>query len=129
MSCEYFPKINQTFLSVFHANILTNCIDGINLYKFKSNQMYIPLNIVRYIGATTLHMLDLLHSHRIVYRDLKPDNLVVDFDDANIHLIDFGFAKIISDRTYTKCGSPGYFAPEVLHQKAEPQVNFFSQIR
>lgn len=58
-----------------------------------------------------------MHSNNIIYRDLKPENVVID-KDGHIKLIDFGFAKRLSSknnhRTNTNCGTMGYTAPEVL---------------
>ena len=62
-----------------------------------------------------------LHDKRIVYRDLKPENLMVDAD-GYLKLIDFGFAKRVEDKTWTVCGTPEYMAPEIIlnrgHDKA-----------
>jgi len=58
------------------------------------------------------------HEKGIVHRDLKPENLLYSdaSDDALLKLADFGLAKIVDDDTImkTRCGTPGYVAPEVL---------------
>ena len=72
---------------------------------------------VKFYAAEILIGLDTLHKHHIIYRDLKPENVVID-KDGHIKLIDFGFAKRLSStnklRTFTNCGTIGYTAPEVL---------------
>lgn len=49
----------------------------------------------------------------IVYRDLKPENLLIGAD-GHLKITDFGFAKVVTERTYTLCGTPEYIAPEVI---------------
>lgn len=58
-------------------------------------------------------ILQYLHERDIIYRDLKPENVMVD-NQGFIKLVDFGTAKIIQGRTYTLVGSPHYIAPEVI---------------
>ena len=62
--------------------------------------------------------LQYLHANNILYRDLKPENLVISMTErGHVKLVDFGFAKRLKapgQRTYTNCGTPAYIAPEVL---------------
>jgi protein kinase A len=66
-------------------------------------------------------MFEYLHSKNIVYRDLKPENLLIGAD-GSLKLTDFGFAKFVEGRTYTLCGTPEYLAPEILLNKGSGVV-------
>ena len=60
--------------------------------------------------------LEYLHAQNIIYRDLKPENLLLD-RHGQIKITDFGFAKDVPDITWTLCGTPDYLAPEVVASK------------
>ncbi|KEP67544.1 UNVERIFIED_CONTAM: AGC kinase [Hammondia hammondi] len=70
----------------------------------------------RFYAAQVTLIFEYLHDRNIIYRDLKPENLLVDAE-GYLKLTDFGFAKVIEYRTYTLCGTPEYIAPEVLLNK------------
>ena len=69
-----------------------------------------------FYAANVVLAFQYLHSYNIVYRDLKPENLIIDVD-GYLKLTDFGFAKIVTNRTYTLCGTPEYVAPEIIRCK------------
>ena len=65
-----------------------------------------------YVGSMIL-ILQYLHEREIIYRDMKPENIMIDVS-GYVKLVDFGTAKVIQGRTYTLVGSPHYIAPEVI---------------
>ncbi len=58
-----------------------------------------------------------MHSYRIMHRDIKPENLILkDEKSLKLCLADFGLSEFVTakNRLLTRCGTPGYVAPEVL---------------
>lgn len=70
----------------------------------------------RFYTSEILLSIEYLHNQDIIYRDLKPENLLLD-KEGHVKITDFGFAKRIDHRTYTLCGTPDYLAPEIILNK------------
>ncbi len=78
-----------------------------------------------------LEVFNYLHNQRpsIIYRDLKPENLMLRKSDQRIILIDFGIARTLNpdiDTTVTVIGTPPYSPPEVFRGKTEVRSDIYS---
>jgi serine/threonine protein kinase len=69
----------------------------------------------KFYFAEMLEAFEYLHKKDIVYRDIKPENILIDID-GHIKITDFGLSKVIEKRkkSYSFCGSPEYMCPEIL---------------
>ena len=83
----------------------------------------------QFFGGCVIEAFAHIHGHGIAYRDLKPENLLLDAK-GYVKVIDFGFAKQVPwedkkgfhDKSYTICGTPEYLAPEIIQSKGHDQA-------
>jgi len=92
--------------------LLDACLGG-EIFTLLRKQRYFSEDTSRFFSASVVEAFDYMHSQSIVYRDLKPENLVLN-RNGYVKVADFGFAKFVMDKTYTLCGTPDYLAPEIV---------------
>jgi len=95
--------------------MLFELVQGGELFNYMQLQddYTVPLHQARFYGACVLDALQYAHSRDVLYRDLKPENLMID-KEGYIRIVDFGFAKVVQDQTFTVLGTPEYLAPEIV---------------
>ncbi|AYU78037.1 protein kinase A catalytic subunit / PKAC3 [Leishmania donovani] len=96
--------------------ILLEYVVGGELFSHLRKAGKFPNDVSKFYCAEVILAFDYLHNKTIVYRDLKPENILLD-QDGNIKITDFGFAKRVTERTFTLCGTPEYLAPEIIQSK------------
>lgn len=71
---------------------------------------------IRIVAIQVCQALGFIHSQGIVHRDIKAENIVLSGRGGEVKIVDFGLAGFEDDEQamMTRCGSPGYIAPEVI---------------
>jgi len=109
----FLVRLNGTFRDKNCLHFLMEASLGGELFTVLRNRTYFDEDTARFFAAAVVLAFEYMHSKDIIYRDLKPENLLLD-ETGYLKVTDFGFAKRIKERTWTLCGTPDYLAPEVV---------------
>lgn len=113
--CDFIVRLYTTFKDAKYLYMLLEVCLGGELWSLLRDKSHFDDSTTRFYTACVCEALIYLHNSGIVYRDLKPENLLLD-TSGFIKLVDFGFAKEIGHgrKTWTFCGTPEYVAPEII---------------
>jgi hypothetical protein len=120
MACVSHPlcaRLVRTFKDAHAVYLLLEWCPGGELLRHlpRAPGVGLPEPSARFYVACVALALEHLHALGVVYRDIKPENCLLD-GEGYLKLCDFGFAKrLVADGvTHTVCGTPDFMAPEVI---------------
>ena len=117
MSHPFILNLHYAFQTEKSLYLILDYVNGGDLFQHLSKKGYMSEKAARYYGAQVVLALEYVHAQNIVYRDLKPENLLID-SDGNIKMADFGISKQISAdqivKTHTLIGTAQYMPPEAF---------------
>lgn len=107
------PKLFGSFQDSRYVYFVMEYICGGELFSRIKRLGTLPVSHCKFYAGEITVILESLHSAAVLYRDLKPENLLID-GRGHIKLVDFGLARQFSAKHFTLCGTPEYMAPEVI---------------
>jgi hypothetical protein len=96
----FIVQLQGTFQTESHVFMLLDYACGGELFSLLRREGRFANDVGLFFATEIVLAFDYLHNMDIAYRDLKPENLLVD-RDGHVRITDFGFAKIVKDKTYT----------------------------
>jgi len=111
----FIVKLHWAFQSKEELFFVMDICTGGEIFFHLSNFKRFSEHMAKFYFCEIVLGLEYLHNLNIVYRDIKPENILIDID-GHVKIADFGLAKQIAPRekSYSFCGSPEYMSPEML---------------
>lgn len=118
-----FVQLRYAFQTKTNIYLVTDFCDGGDLFFYlAANQCGLDEDRARFILAEIILALEKLHELDVIYRDLKPENVLLD-GYGHVRIADFGLSKRLDKgiklaRTGTICGTHSYVAPEMVSESS-----------
>ncbi|XP_034457426.1 cGMP-dependent protein kinase 1-like isoform X1 [Hippoglossus hippoglossus] len=114
----FIIRLYRTFRNAKYLYMLLEACLGGELWTLLRDRGSFDDGTTRFYTGCVIEALAFLHSRGIIYRDIKPENIILDHR-GYAKLVDFGFAKKVGlgKKTWTFCGTPEYVAPEIILNK------------
>ncbi|KAI8887350.1 camp-dependent protein kinase 3 [Backusella circina FSU 941] len=116
VSHPFLVNLHGTFQTESHVFLVMDYVPGGELFRVIKHFKILKEEDAKFYAAQVTLAIEYLHNLDITYRDLKPENILID-EFGYIKVTDFGFAKKVTDITWTVCGTPDYLAPEIIRSQ------------
>ncbi|KAI9310596.1 kinase-like domain-containing protein, partial [Dichotomocladium elegans] len=121
VSFPFIVQLYYTFQDSHSLYMVQEYVIGGELFRHLRRAGKFSVQTAQFYAAEIVMAIEYLHQMDIIYRDLKPENILLDAM-GHIRITDFGFAKVVEDRTWTLCGTPEYIAPEIIQSKGHSKA-------
>ncbi|MEL7142022.1 MAG: protein kinase [Cyanobacteria bacterium J06643_4] len=122
------PRLLAYFQEASYLYLVQEVIEGETLQEELQKDGPFSEAKIKAVLEGLLPVLQFVHSHSVIHRDLKPDN-IMRRRNGELVLIDFGVAKFLEQsgfsQTATTIGTPGYAAPEQISGRVTPASDLF----
>ncbi|KAL4483652.1 hypothetical protein ABPG72_006718 [Tetrahymena utriculariae] len=115
-SHPFIIKLHYSFQNDTKLFFALDFCPGGELFSILSRKHKFDEEQCRFYASQIVLAIEHLHKHNIIYRDLKPENVILD-KEGYIRISDFGLSKdnIEEQTAFSVCGTPEYLAPEILN--------------
>lgn len=113
LDSPFLVGIKYAYYTPEYLVLIMDLMLGGDLHFWLSRLGHFTKEQVKYYGARTFFAVKYMHSMNIVYRDLKPENVLLD-EDGKSRISDLGLAVAYTPNLKGTCGTRGYMAPEIL---------------
>lgn len=119
----FIVKMYYLFQNDVRVYFLLEYVPGGELFKHIVENKRIPEERAQFFGASVALAIGHLHQSKILYRDLKPENVLIG-QDGYICLTDFGLSRMLEkdELAMSFCGTPEYLAPEMIMGEGHDQA-------
>lgn len=113
----FIVKLYETYNEKENLLLLLEVANGGEVFQtYNRKRLFGNAACQKFYVAGTTFAFEHLHGMKVLYRDLKPENLLINAT-GQVKLTDMGLAKVVVGMTFTTCGTPDYFAPELCAGK------------
>lgn len=116
LNSMFVVNLNRTYQDDWFVYFLLDACLGGELFTIHRKSGSFDEATARFFAGCVVEGFIHIHQHNVAYRDLKPENLVLD-SEGYLKIADFGLSKFIDGNTFTMCGTPDYLAPEIITGK------------
>merc|ERR1719331_876821 len=116
LDSDFIVRLFKSYQDSGHIYLMLEAALGGELFDvYTRSDLFGKIDPARFYAACVTLGLSHMHLKRVIYRDLKLENCLLD-NRGYLKLTDMGIAKTVIGKTYTVCGTADYIAPEMLKQ-------------